>query len=242
MRGRRSIVALLCAVAVTGCASAPPGALNDPYEHTNRDMFAFNDKFNKYVTLPIAWVYVQQLPAPIHKGLNNLFANLESPVTFANDLLQGHVERAGETLLRFTFNSTVGFAGLYDIAAREGLPRHVSDFGQTLSIYGVNSGPFLVLPVIGPTTPRDAFGGLADLALDPLLYVPPSWPLAARAGTTVGLHVVTPFEEHASSITFRNQLAGDSVDPYGTMRSVYRQQRASEIESGETPPLPNENE
>lgn len=242
MRGQGSVVALLCALVASGCASAPPGALNDPYERSNRDVLAFNDKFNKYVTLPIAWVYVQQLPTPIRKGLNNLFANLESPVTFANDLLQGHVERAGVTLLRFTFNSTVGFAGLDDIAAREGLPRHVSDFGQTLSVYGVGSGPFLVLPMIGPTTPRDAFGGLADLALDPLLYVPPSWPLAARAGTVVGLHTVAPFEDHARSITFRNQLAGDSVDPYGTMRSVYRQQREQEIEGGNAPPLPNENE
>lgn len=242
MRGLRPSAVLLGALLLAGCASAPPGALNDPYEHTNRAVFAFNNKFDKYVTLPIAWVYVQQLPVPIRKGVNNLLANLESPVTFANDLLQGHVGRAGETLLRFTLNSTAGLAGISDVAAKNGLPRHVSDFGQTLSVYGVNSGPFLVLPLIGPSTPRDTFGALADLAADPLVYLPPGWPLAARIGTAVGVHTAAPFEEHARSINFRNQLAGDSVDPYGTMRSVYRQQRARELEGGETPPLLDENE
>lgn len=242
MRGLSRIAVLLGALAAAGCASAPPGALNDPFERTNRAVFAFNDKFNKYVTLPIAWVYVQQLPTPARKGMNNMLANLESPVTFANDLLQGEMTRAGETLLRFALNSTVGLAGISDVAARNGLPRHTSDFGQTLGVYGVNSGPFLVLPLIGPSTPRDTFGAAVDLFADPLVYLPPSWPLAARAGTAVGVHTAAPFEEHARSITFRNQLAGDSVDPYGTMRSVYRQQRLREIEGGSTPPLPDEQE
>lgn len=229
---------LLAALWLAGCASAPPGAINDPFERTNRAVFSFNNAFNEYVTLPIAWVYVYKFPAPVRKGINNALANLEAPVTLANDLLQGRVSRAGETLLRFAVNSTVGLAGTSDIAAENGWPRHVSDFGQTLAVYGVGTGPFLVLPLIGPSTPRDTLGAGVDLLADPLFYFPSDWPLWAHAVAAVGVHSMTPFEKHARNIFFRNQLGGQSVDPYGTMRSVYRQQREQEIQGGRGPVVP----
>ncbi len=230
---------LVVALWLAGCATAPPGAVNDPFEHTNREVFSFNNNFNEYVTLPIAWVYVYHFPGPLRRGINNALANLESPVTFTNDLLQGRVGRAGETLLRFTLNSTIGLAGTWDFAAKEGWPRHVSDFGQTLAVYGVAPGPFLVLPLIGPSTPRDTLGAGVDLLADPLFYLPADWPLWAHAVTAVGVHSLTPFEQHTRNIVFRNQLGGQSVDPYGTMRSVYRQQREREIRDTQGPVIPD---
>ena len=241
MRVRRleCIVAVLAALSVTGCAASPPGAIEDPFEHTNRAVFSLNNTFNKYVTLPIAWVYVEQFPAPLRQGINNVLANLESPVTFANDLLQGHAGRAGETLLRFALNSSGGLGGISDVAARNGWPRHVSDFGQTLAVYGVGSGPFLVLPLIGPSTPRDTLGAGVDLLADPLVYFPADWPLWMRVSAAVGVHTLSPFEDNARNIVFRNQLGGQSVDPYGTMRSIYRQQRVKEIAGTQGPPVPD---
>ena len=230
---------LLVALWLAGCATAPSGAANDPFEHTNRAIFEFNNSFNEYITLPIAWVYVYHVPAPLRHGLNNALANLESPITFTNDLLQGHVGRAGETLLRFTLNSTVGLAGTWDFAAKEGWPSHVSDFGQTLAVYGVGSGPFLMLPLIGPSTPRDTLGAGVDLLADPLFYFPADWPLWAHAVATVGVHTFGPFERHARNIFFRDQLGSQSVDPYGTMRSVYRQQREREIRGPRGPVIPD---
>ena len=235
------LVRILCVFAVlllAGCATAPPGTLDDPFERTNRAVFAFNNKVNDYVTLPIAWLYLKKLPGGVRKGVNAALANLQSPVTFANDLLQGRVRGAGETALRFVVNSVAGLGGIHDVAAENGLPFHKSDFGQTLSVYGIGSGPFLVLPVIGPSTPRDTLGAAVDFLADPLIYLPPEWSLSTRIGVAVGVHILSPFEENARAIVFRNQLGGESVDPYGTMRSVYRQRRAREIEGG-PPPVPD---
>lgn len=223
---------LVVALLLAGCTMARQGDLGDPFEQTNRATYSFNNRFNSNVTLPIAWVYVNCVPGRVRKGMHNALNNVESPVTFANDVLQGEVGRAGETLARFLVNSTVGLGGLFDVGAMHGLPRHVSDFGQTLAIYGVGSGPFLVLPIIGPSTPRDILGTGVDLIADPLLYVPADWPLLARVGTVVGIHALLPLEKNAGSIVLRRQLGQGSVDPYATMRSVYRQQRAREIQGG----------
>lgn len=225
-------VLLLVSLLLAGCATAPSGQMADPFEQSNRAVFDFNNKFNKHVTLPIAWVYVYWLPPRLRKGLNNLFANAESPVTFANDVLQGRIDRAGETLARFLLNSTIGVGGLVDVGARHGLRPHQSDFGQTLAVYGVPSGPFLVLPLIGPSTPRDIVGAGVDLAADPLFYIPADWSLLSHTATVVGLHTMAPFQANASSIVLRRNLGKGSVDPYATMRSVYRQQRAREVHGG----------
>lgn len=223
---------LVVALLLAGCTTARQGDTGDPFEQTNRSTYNFNDRFNNNVTLPIAWVYVNCVPGRVRKGMHNVLSNVGSPVTFANDVLQGELSRAGETLARFLVNSTVGLGGLFDVGAMHSLPRHVSDFGQTLAVYGVGSGPFLVLPIIGPSTPRDIVGTGVDLIADPLLYVPADWPLLARVGAVVGIHSVLPLEKNAGSIVLRRQLGQGSVDPYATMRSVYRQQRAREIQGG----------
>lgn len=234
MRRSGATAAATFGLMLTGCATTAPEALsaNDPLEPMNRIVFSVDEKFDKYVVLPVASVYLYNLPAPIRTGFHNAVANLEQPCTFANDILQGEVRRAAETLGRLTMNSTVGLGGIVDVASRAGLPPHRSDFGQTLAKYGMGEGPFLVLPIIGPEPPRDLIGDAADLAIDPLTYLPPDWPLVERIGTAIGLHVANPFEAHARNIFLRQELEKDSLDSYATMRSTYRQVRAQEINGG----------
>jgi phospholipid-binding lipoprotein MlaA len=219
---------------LAGCTTTSPEAAtaNDPFEPMNRAVFRFDETFDKYVVLPVAGFYLQKLPTPIRKGLHNAVANLSLPVTFANDIFQGELSHAGETVGRFTVNSTVGLGGILDMATPAGLPAHSSDFGQTLARLGVKEGPFLVLPIIGPEPPRDLLGEMVDLALDPLTYLPTTWPLGDRIGIATGLHVANPFETHARNIFLRQELEKDSLDPYATMRSAYRQLRAREISGG----------
>ncbi|HTW35205.1 MAG TPA: VacJ family lipoprotein [Rhizomicrobium sp.] len=234
---RRASAAMLavCAMALSACTSASPEAIaeNDPFEPMNRAVYRFDERFDKYVVLPVAGVYVYHTPAPIHHGLHNFLINLDSSVTFVNDVLQGRISNAGETLARFTMNTTVGIGGLIDVATPAGIPFHASDFGQTLGRYGVPEGPFLVLPIIGPDPPRDLGGDGVDLFLDPLFYVPPGASVLDRLALTAGLRTLSPFEVHARNIVLRQELERGSVDPYVTMRSVYRQLRDEEIRDGE---------
>jgi len=230
--GALAIAAL--GVVLAGCTTSSPEAVaaNDPFEPMNRAVFRFDETFDKYIVLPVAGLYLQKLPIPLRMGLHNAIANLDQPVTFANDILQGEISRAGKTLGRLAVNSTVGLGGILDVATPAGLPAHMSDFGQTLARLGIKEGPFLVLPLIGPEPPRDLMGDVVDLALDPLTYLPASWPLGDRIGIATGLHIADPFETHARNIFLRQELEKDSLDPYATMRSAYRQLRAREISGG----------
>jgi phospholipid-binding lipoprotein MlaA len=235
---------LLPVLLLSGCThglanSGALGHIPDPYEKANRAIFAVNQKFNSSVTLPIAWVYVTYVPGRVRKGVHNALSNVESPVTFANDLLQGRIGEAGTTLFRLVVNSTAGLGGLVDVAAASGVPGHESGFGQTLALYGVPSGPFLVLPLIGPSTPRDVLGTAGDLVADPLFYIPSDWSLLGHAGAVVGVHTLLPLETNAGAVLLRQKLGESSVDPYATMRSAYRQQRARQIGGDDaTPDIP----
>jgi phospholipid-binding lipoprotein MlaA len=224
----------MCGLLLAGCASttAEQVAANDPLEPMNRSMFSFNQTFDRYVELPIAGFYLLWMPKPLSKGLENFLSNLDLPVVFANDILQGQPTRAGQALGRFTLNTTVGIGGLFDVASKHGLPYRHADFGQTLSVYGVDEGPFLVLPIVGPEPPRDMAGDIFDLAIDPLTYLPPSAPLYMRVGVAAGVRIATPFGTNARNVVLRQELQKSSLDSYVTMRSVYRQLRAEEIAGG----------
>jgi len=237
MRGSGAAAIAMCGLLLAGCAStsAESIAANDPLEPINRVMFGFDEKVDHYVELPVAGFYIFWLPKPLRNGLNNLLGNLDMPIVFTNDILQGQPLRAGEALGRFTVNTTVGIGGLFDVASLHGLPAHHSDFGQTLSVYGVGEGPFLVLPIVGPDPPRDLAGDMFDLAIDPLTYLPTGAPFYMRAGVTVGVRVASPFETNARNVVLRQELERSSLDPYVTMRSVYRQIRAAQIAGGVPP-------
>jgi phospholipid-binding lipoprotein MlaA len=160
----------LCGCASTAANTASTGE-NDPYESFNRKVFALNESFDKHLMRPVAVFYTRAVPEPARDGLHNALTNLNLPVTFANDVLQGEAHRAVDTVGRFIVNSTIGIGGLVDVAQKTGIPEHSSDFGETLGVWGVGEGPFLVLPALGPSNPRDAVGYAADIALDPVTWV-----------------------------------------------------------------------
>ncbi|HUO92579.1 MAG TPA: VacJ family lipoprotein [Rhizomicrobium sp.] len=222
-----------CALLLTACAQTPEAiAENDPFEPMNRAVYKFDKRVDQYVVLPVAGLYVYYLPPPVHRGLENFFVNLDLPVTFANQVLQGDIGYAGQTLVRFTLNSTFGLGGFVDLAARIDIPYRSADFGQTLGKYGMPEGPFLVLPVVGPRPPRDLLGAGVDIAVNPLILLPPGAPLYQHVLVSAGQRLLSPFEQHARDIVLRNELEKGSVDPYVTMRSVYRQLREDKIRSG----------
>jgi phospholipid-binding lipoprotein MlaA len=234
-------VALGAAAALmAGCATAPvndPEALaayeeaNDPLEPMNRYFFEVNYALDELFLKPIAGWYYIALPNPAQDGVRNFLRNLSSPVIFANDLFQGETDRAGTTLIRFVVNSTIGIAGLIDVASEMGFIYHDEDFGQTLAVAGVDEGPYLVLPLLGPSNPRDFGGRVVDIFLDPLTYIAYNNEtlealMYARAG-------VTAVDARARNLKTLDEIREGSLDYYATIRSLYRQKRNDAIVNGE---------
>ena len=223
------------AVILAGCATAPPEddkvamaafkEANDPYEPFNRAMFDFNLALDKAVLRPAASIFRDALPEPVQNGVHNFLQNLRSPIIFGNDLLQGELDRAGSTLARFAMNSTLGILGLYDFAADVGIEKHNEDFGQTLAVWEIEPGPYLVLPFFGPSNPRDGVGKVADVLIDPLTWLAPFEVQLAR---TIG----TAVDARARNFDQFNDLEENSLDFYSAVRSLYRQKRADEIRNG----------
>lgn len=215
---------------VSGCASTPGTSTsdNDPYEATNRDVFALNQRLDKAVALPVAQFYVSAVPEPARDGVHNFLTNLNSPVVFANDVLQGDVDHAGETLGRFGVNSTLGLGGLIDVASKMGIAGHDTDFGITLGTWGVGEGPFLMLPLIGPAPPRDLVGKVVDIFLDPLTYVS----FRSKIYYDVGLGTIGIIDLRAQNIDTLESIERTSVDYYATTRNLYLQYRKAAVNGG----------
>jgi len=229
--------ALLACAFLAGCATTDPSGQNDPYEKTNRSIFAFDQALDHAVARPVAVFYNHAVPQFARDSIHNFLGNLDAPVTLSNDVLQGSTDRASQTLGRIVINSTIGIGGLLDVAAHMGIPRHDEDFGLTLGVWGVDEGPYLVLPLAGPSNPRDATGEVADIFMDPLTYVSFNnstlW-YGIRAG--VGI-----LDVRARNVDNLDQIERSSVDLYATTRSLYRQHRNAEIRHGapDTENLPN---
>lgn len=245
---RRSGATSLClaavlavALALPGCASLPEDpearaeavAINDPAEPFNRAMFDFNMTLDRWVLRPVAIGYDAVVPGPLKTGIRNALDNLSSPVTLLNDLLQGEFERANVTFIRMTFNTTFGLGGLIDIMGEAGVEGHSEDFGQTLAVWGVAEGPYLVLPVFGPSSPRDVGGRVADTLSDPVAWwlggEVQGWGQAIRSGTGI-------VDGRARAIKPLDELERTSIDLYATIRSAWRQRRAVEIGNGQALP------
>jgi phospholipid-binding lipoprotein MlaA len=231
-------LALVGFLVMAGCASPPtndPEALaafqeaNDPMEPMNRYFFELNNAADELLMKPLAGWYYIALPNFAQDGIRNAINNVRTPVILANDLFQGELERAGTTLGRFLVNSTLGIGGLFDIAARMGMERHDEDFGQTLAVAGVGEGPYLVLPLVGPSNPRDAFGRVVDAFLDPMTYLTFFTDFGWINTTRNGLDLV---DFRARNLETLDQLKKGSLDYYATLRSLYRQRRADEISNG----------
>ncbi|MCI4644486.1 MAG: VacJ family lipoprotein, partial [Hyphomonadaceae bacterium] len=175
MMFRTLIGSLLLAPALGACTTQPANSADgvyDPLEPMNRQIFAFNEAADKAVIGPVAGAYETVTPKFARIGIGNFLSNLSSPVIFVNDVLQGEGQRATDTAFRFLINSTFGVAGFFDPAEHElGVIGHSEDFGQTLGVWGVSEGPYLVLPLIGPTNLRDGIGSGVDTAFDPLTWM-----------------------------------------------------------------------
>jgi phospholipid-binding lipoprotein MlaA len=194
----------------------------DPIEPLNRRFFRFNDALDQWVLDPVTKGYQFVVPSPLRLCIRRFFRNLKAPVYVVNDLLQLRFRDAAETAAGFALNSTAGFVGLFDPGENVGWSTHPADFGQTLGVFGVPSGPYLVIPVFGPTTVRDGSGDLVDRAFDPLTYIFGMGDLIFIGGSS---GFVTR-EENAQAI---EALRSSSVDYYSAMRSAYTQNREGRI-------------
>lgn len=219
----RGTATAIAALSLSGCLTAGPDP-QDPYEDFNRQMFAFNEGLDQAVIEPIAHGYRAVTNEPVREGVGNFTSNLNEPLTFVNHVLQGKLPDAGATLGRFVINSTVGIAGIFDPASSMGVQRTKEDFGQTLGTWGVQPGPFLVLPVIGPTTPRDLTGMGADVALNPLNY--PEF--ESDDEIRLGIAVLGGINAREGAIEAIDELR-NQVDPYTTVRRLYGRTRAEDI-------------
>ena len=218
---------------LAACASGPPSseavAANDPYEVMNRDTLKLNGKIDRYFVIPTVAVYFTVVPEGGRKMVHNLLQNLDLPTTFVNDVLQGEARRAGQTLARFSINSTLGVGGLFDPAtSRFHIPGHGEDFGQTLAVWGAGEGPYLVLPFFGPQPPRDAFGQIADIFLDPTTYIP----FKQHVWWEAGRYYFTLLDLRGQTYQQVQSVQRSSVDYYASLRSLYRQLRNNEIRNG----------
>ena len=217
---------------LAACAVAPPRT-DDPLQNFNRKMFKFNQFADKTEIRPVAKAYVKVTGEKERVLISNFFANLRTPVTVINEVLQGRPGPALQSTGRFVINTTVGFLGFFDPASDMRLPAHPTDFGVTLAHWGLPEGPYLVLPFVGPTTVRDAWSLAVDRYFDPLGWYAQehSFKWHAEQLPTVAYLVTL----RASALPL-DQLLDSSYDPYAFMRDAYRQHRLYEIYYG-NPPL-----
>jgi phospholipid-binding lipoprotein MlaA len=204
----------------------------DPFEKLNRKGFAVEMAMDRVIVGPLATVYRLITPGPIGAGLHHLLVNLSEPGVVINDTLQLRPKRAFLAAGRFLVNSTAGLGGLIDVAARDGVPHRNSSFGDTLGRYGVGPGPYLFLPLVGPSTVRDLAGDGVDATLDPIHFVR----YRHRTKISIAVAIAGGLDQRAGAQQALGALLGDAADPYATLRSAYLQHRQSEVE-GE-PALP----
>lgn len=219
-------------LAVTACATTPiedasPTAVYDPLEGWNRQVYAFNDGVDRAVLEPVAKGYRAVTNEPIRGGVSNFLTNLNQPVVFANTVLQGKPGAAIDTFSRFAVNSTFGIAGIFDLATSLDVPEHREDFGQTLGVWGVPNGPYLVLPLLGSSNLRDVTGFGVDMAFDPLNYAQFEGDTEFRIGRQVA-SVVSVRENLIEAV----EVLRDQPEPYVALRRNYTQQRAAAIRDG----------
>ncbi|HVW22388.1 MAG TPA: VacJ family lipoprotein [Opitutaceae bacterium] len=233
----------LAALLLGGCASVPSDpaaraefrANHDPLEPMNRQVFKFNFFLDRILIKPVAKGYVRAVPPKGRTALRHFLDNLTEPIVMGNDLLQGRVGAAGTSAVRFLLNSTIGLGGFRDVAADSSLPRQTGDFGQTLWRWGWrDGGPYLVIPVLGPTNPRDGIGIGIDTYLDPVRYV-----AREKADGNIilaGRSALDGIDRRAEALDALDVIQRQSVDFYAAFRSYFRQNRAAELNGGKAAP------
>ncbi len=242
----RISIVLIAGLSASACATRPPATnpeaviayeeANDPLEPFNRAMFRTDQALDKVIVRPVVKTYQTVVPEGGRRSVGNFLRNLHSPVTLIHDVLQGEPGRAGITISRFFVNTFIGVLGLFDVGEEVGLPYHSEDFGQTLAVWGLGDGPFIYTPLFGPSTLRDGTGfGVDAFFVDPLAWYSrgngaETWiQWAVLGGTFVNIKDETMFAT--------DELKASSIDYYASLRSAYRQIRASEIRNGAPPPM-----
>jgi phospholipid-binding lipoprotein MlaA len=252
--GQAAMAGVVALTLVTGgCATKPDPndeaavqaykEANDPLEPMNRYFFEVNQFLDEVIMKPLAGYYNIALPQFAKDSIRNALRNVNSPVILANDLFQGEGERAETTSMRFVINTTLGVGGLIDVAKGFGYVYHDEDFGQTLAVWGSGEGPYLHLPIIGPSNPRDLVGKGVDKLLDPLTWIAYFYDISPTNTVIAGLDAV---DTRSRNLEALDELKKGSIDFYATIRSLYRQQRADAIRNGReaddlTPTVTSEN-
>jgi phospholipid-binding lipoprotein MlaA len=219
---------LLLALAITGCASGPNANPRDPLEPFNRGVYQFNDTLDRAVVKPVATAYRDVLPSPVRTGVTNFFNNLQDAWSFVNNTLQLKGEAAGNSLVRFGVNSVFGLGGVLDIATEMQIERHTKDFGETLGYWGVGSGPYLVLPLLGPSTLRDT----AALPIDSQGNLISGVEHVPSRNAATALKMVNLRAQLLQASAMLDQVA---LDPYTFTRDAFLQSRRSDIYDGNPP-------
>lgn len=223
--------AAILVAALAGCATTAANPA-DPLEPLNRAMFGFNESVDNAVLKPVAKGYRQVVPPLMRTGVTNFFSNLEDLWISANNLMQGKVEYALGDLLRFTFNSSFGLLGVLDVASDMGLEKHNEDFGQTLGRWGMGSGPYLVLPFLGPSTIRDGAGLVADFRVDVVTHLD-------HVPTRNALYATRLVNGRSNLLDATNLLEGAALDKYTFVRDSWLQRRRSLVYDGNPPKQPS---
>jgi phospholipid-binding lipoprotein MlaA len=231
------VATLIAGLGLAACASEPTDpsaraefqATNDPFEPTNRFIFDLNDFLDRLLIAPLAGLYQVTVPPPLRDRLANIVGNMSEPVVLANNLMQGEFGKAETTTERFLTNTLLGVGGTFEVANDFGLLRQQGDFGQTLSVWGFGEGPYMVLPLFGPSNLRDAIGLGVDTVLSPWKYAVANGGSQARtvfSYTDLGVNALVRRE---AVLDAYDSLKEGSLDFYAQMRSIYRQHRAKEL-------------
>lgn len=236
-RSARTLFAFISiALSSAGCGSS--GTFTDagrlqgagqPLERANRAVFEFNEGFDQTVVQPVVSAYSAHVPKPVRNGVRNLVANVNEPMNAANLLLQGEVERSAQSVMRFTINTTIGLGGFFDHAATAGLAPNLTSFDETLGTWGIPTGEYLVLPVLGPSTPRKILSDVTEGFVDPLNRLPIPYAGSVAAGRSMASGALKRIEVDADLQTLRE----DSLDLYERMKSLYMQ-KANSHPAGQT--------
>ena len=228
-RSRVHTATITLALGLSGCSSIPVDerAEADPWESMNRSLYSVNMAIDKATSKPLAKGYRKLIPGPVRKGVSNFFNNLTAPQSAINNFLQGKPGWGFSEIGRFVINSTIGLGGLIDIATPSGIDEHREDFGQTAAVWGIPDGPYVVLPILGPKTLRDAMLLPVDILSDPLYQYD-------HSSVRDKLYVIR-FIDLRYRLLATDQFLADSQDPYVTLRESFLQNREYEIYDGDPP-------
>ena len=227
-----SVSGLLLTGALSGCASTPANP-DDPWEGWNRDAQAFNDDVDEYILKPMAKGYLFATPEPVDRSVTNFFSNIDDIGVTLNALFQFKLTQAGMDLSRFLINTTAGVAGIFDVASMIDLPKHNEDFDQTLGVWGIPSGPYLVLPFLGPSSPRGVVGLLGDALMDPLNYT--LFAGAAVSAASTGSDILDVTDQRAGLMTTEKIVDEAAINRYDFIKESYQQHREYLINDGNVP-------